>query len=129
MNPEDVYRLVPDVGCKGLCQDACSVIGYSAIEADALRDNGINPPRTGADGRCSHLVAGRCAIYEHRPLVCRLFGAVRDLACPHGCKPAGGFLPNHEGHELVRRLDDGRAPVFSIDGQPTLGPPQDAADD
>jgi len=26
-----------------------------------------------------------CAIYERRPLICRLFGHIERMVCPHGC--------------------------------------------
>lgn len=35
------------------------------------------------DVRCEYLRDGRCAIYEVRPAICRLFGACEELACSY----------------------------------------------
>ncbi len=109
----DIYAAVPDVACKGLCKKACGPVGCSAVEADAMRDNGINPPEVDGSLTCSHLSAdGRCRIYVNRPLVCRLFGAVKALACPHGCKPKGGWLSEDRVRNLFATLveDSGGRP-------------------
>lgn len=39
--------------------------------------------------KCPFVSAGGCGIYEDRPMVCRLFGAVESdlMTCPHGCGP------------------------------------------
>jgi hypothetical protein len=114
----ELYRMIPDVACKGLCQKACGPIACSAIEADALRDNGINPPEvvdhpTYGPLTCSHLDAsGRCSIYDHRPLVCRLFGAVAKLPCPFGCKPQHGPIQQGVIDEIFAALEDGRPGHF-----------------
>lgn len=105
-----VYAKVPALVCKGLCQQSCGPIACSAVEADELQNNGINLPRFGADLTCSHLHEGKCAIYESRPLICRLWGNVRKMACPHGCKPKGGYLTDDQAGELLNALDDGREP-------------------
>lgn len=117
---DTIYRQVPTLDCKGLCQAACGPIGCSSIEAETLQNNGIIPPGirvhpTQGDLTCSHLSdAGRCTIYEHRPLVCRLYGAVKKLQCPHGCKPKGGFLPDAKAKELLDQLDAGQQPHFGF---------------
>lgn len=38
---------------------------------------------------CPFLKKDGCSIYEERPIMCRLFGAVdhRDMKCPMGCGP------------------------------------------
>ncbi len=107
---ERVYAQVPDVACKGLCQRACGPIGISAIEADALAAAGIELPTVDSELTCSHLKEGRCSIYANRPLVCRIFGAVKKLPCPHGCKPAGGYLSDVKARELLHAIDDGDRP-------------------
>ena len=119
-----VYADVPDVPCKGLCQEACGPIGCSAIEADQLQDNGLALPRVRVHPQqgpmtCSHLTdAGRCAIYAHRPMVCRLFGAVKAMTCPHGCRPAGGMLTDEAARALAMELQamsGGRIGHLAID--------------
>ena len=107
----DIYAQVPDVACKGLCHGACGPVVTSSVEADSLRDNGINQPMPVTHPvhgplTCSHLDdAGRCRIYDHRPLICRLFGAVEGMKCPHGCRPKGGYLPDSKAAVLLDALD------------------------
>jgi len=43
----------------------------------------------------------RCAIYELRPIVCRLWGAAEGLECPFGCVPEGGWLPREQAYRLI----------------------------
>jgi Fe-S-cluster containining protein len=79
------------LGCDGCCAPGLSVFG---IEAETIREalatmQRDNPAlrqllRQQAHGaadrdRCTLLVAGRCAVYEARPLICRSHGvAARD---------------------------------------------------
>jgi hypothetical protein len=98
-----LYARVPDVECRGLCQQACTAIGMSVRER-AVAEAALGGPVTCApDGVCSALDGGgRCGIYEARPMVCRLWGAVDDMPCPHGCRPRDGgpLLAEHEGRAL-----------------------------
>jgi len=32
--------------------------------------------------------SGKCKGYEGRPRICRLFGMVEKMKCPHGCEPS-----------------------------------------
>ena len=52
---------------------------------------------------CPALVDGRCSVYEHRPLICRLWGAVESLPCPHGCEVTPGLLMDTGAHMLIAR--------------------------
>jgi Fe-S-cluster containining protein len=109
---DDVYAQVPEVPCKGLCQRACGPIACSGLEAQALQDAGHTLPAivdhpTQGPMTCSHLSPeGRCRIYAQRPLVCRLFGAVPEMKCPHGCRPKGGYIGDGKGRALVQSLHD-----------------------
>lgn len=108
-----VYASLPRIQCKGLCADACGPIGCSAREVDAMLDAGVIPPglrlHPTLGTTCSHLTDDkRCAIYAHRPLVCRLYGVVNGLRCPHGCKRDGAYLSLVEVAKLSGPLDDGR---------------------
>ena len=79
------------LGCDGCCAPGLSVFGVEAAPiADALaqmaRDNPalrqvVRDRGRAADSldRCALLVAGRCTVYEARPIICRSHGvAVRD---------------------------------------------------
>lgn len=101
---------LPTVPCRGLCTAGCGPIDLEGVEASALQEQGIALPVVVDHAihgplTCSHLTdAGRCAIYENRPLICRLFGAVRAMTCPHGCVPAGGYLRDDRAGDLFRQL-------------------------
>lgn len=86
---DKLYRRIPEVHCKGLCQEACSIIPMQESEARRLKARtGEWPTYDAKELRCSMLTEdGKCSVYGIRPLVCRLFGAVRKMTCPHGCVP------------------------------------------
>lgn len=102
----DVWAQIPSANCKGLCQDACGPIGASDLERTLVREaSGIDLP----DPMAGHVVStcpvlgddGGCQAYDARPTTCRLFAAVPELPCPHGCKPTFGLLPSREGRRLL----------------------------
>lgn len=62
---------------------------------------------------CDALTADkRCAVYELRPMICRLWGATESLPCIYGCVPEGGRrLPDTEAYRLIAeamRIGGGR---------------------
>jgi hypothetical protein len=106
---DDVYRRIPDVECKGLCIDSCGPIAMSKAEDARLRELGVAVPpmaeavaalERGDDYYCPALNDGRCSVYEHRPAICRLWGATESMPCPHGCTPPNA-LTQAESHELL----------------------------
>lgn len=68
-------RLKCGKGCSACCVDGIEVLGIEAENIrshypELLKSGKTNPP----DG-CAFLdEAGACRIYEHRPLICRLYG-------------------------------------------------------
>jgi len=81
-----------------MCVDACSTIPVFTIELEQLEavTGRKLPTMSGGEvmllgseiGKpCPLLVMGRCSVYDHRPLICRTFGSVEGLRCPHGCLP------------------------------------------
>jgi hypothetical protein len=97
---EALYAQVPEVGCKGLCTDACGPIDGGPRELVRMARAGVKlPPRevairkmasTPDNYECPSLVDGRCSTYAARPMVCHVWGASEDLPCPYGCRPAAG---------------------------------------
>lgn len=86
-----IYDQIPRIECQGKCWDYCGPILMSGLEMKRLVDAG---GRAGAMFSADDLLCGaldrrshRCTRYAVRPLVCRLFGVVEDLRCPHGCRP------------------------------------------
>ena len=107
---EDVYDRIPEVSCKGLCQDSCGPIAMSVEEDRRIRELGTSiPPMTaslaaierGEDYYCPALVDGRCSVYDVRPTICRLWAATETMPCPHGCTPDEA-LTRDESHVLLR---------------------------
>lgn len=131
---QQLYDQVPDVGCKGLCGNYCCPVDGGARERARMARAGypMPPPaerlrmitesrggRTTA--RCSALTDdGRCAVYELRPMVCRLWGASEALPCPHGCRPVDGspLLTDAETAALLAAATDLRL----TGDQPTIRP-------
>ena len=95
-----LYAAIPSFECIEGCTDCCGPVPWSAWE---LKQAGLaEPPAERADQACVFSLAGHCGIHERRPLMCRLYGAVEDMRCPHGRGPLVP-LPAADGHELVRR--------------------------
>lgn len=60
------------------------------------------------DATCPSLTAsGRCAVYSVRPMICRVWGLVREMACPWGCVP-DRWLSGREVQRLLASVADGR---------------------
>lgn len=107
------YDALPEMECKGLCQDCCGPIDMSIAERSNLELRARRPVEVvGPQLTCSLLgTDGKCSQYEHRPMVCRLWGVAQPMPCPHGCEPEGGMLSEEEGFVfLARSLDLGGRP-------------------
>lgn len=82
-----VYAKLPRLNCKGLCAGSCGPIPLAPAEAHLGSNGGLyilNP----ATGVCPNLTPKkRCSIYDKRPLICRLWGMVKRMRCPYGCRP------------------------------------------
>lgn len=99
MNIETLYSKIPGFACKPGCTDCCGPVPFSKLEWDRVQEK-----RMGKGMDCPYAnTASGCDVYDQRPLICRLFGAVEDerLECPHGCGPEVR-LSEAEGRILVR---------------------------
>ena len=92
-----LYRAIPKVeGCRTGCADCCGPVPLSKLEARKVRHAGeperlMNMVVTPTDAclSCAYSTPEGCSVYEDRPFMCRLFGAVEGeprLTCPHGAK-------------------------------------------
>jgi uncharacterized protein len=127
-----LYARLPRLACRGLCSVSCGEIHPSVRERNILervtgRELGTQPGTAVLpDGRrepvtlCSMLTPdGRCSAYQHRPAICRLWGVVENMRCPHGCQPDPRYLTVDEGHDILDQ-------AFAIGGRPHLEfPPRD----
>jgi Fe-S-cluster containining protein len=102
---DDLYAQVPDVGCKGLCVNSCGSVAMSPEEQRRIAERGVHLPLLAAFvDHCPALRNGRCSVYEVRPMVCRLWGAVEGMKCPFGCAPVFGYLSDATGQRLLGQV-------------------------
>lgn len=96
-----LYEQIPSFRCRPGCTDCCGGLlpieksEYLCMGRTAEEWQGIEP--------CTYMKRGvGCTVYEHRPLICRLFGTVPDLRCPHGCMPEiSKMLSPRQGQEII----------------------------
>jgi hypothetical protein len=103
-----LYATLPRLDCQGYCYDSCGPIDTSIRERARIVERARKPLTCskGADGLCSLLTDDhRCGAYEIRPMICRLWGLVRGMPCPYGCRPEGGLLDDREGLKLIIEAD------------------------
>jgi Fe-S-cluster containining protein len=64
--------------------------------------------------------AGRCSAYAVRPLICRLWGMVKMMRCPHGCEPSR-WLTDDEAKSLLTAVAaiGGDTVMFGLDESET----------
>lgn len=96
-----LWGQVPSVECKGLCTESCGPVGMTDPEAEILARRGVTVGHDAKTLTCDQLKFGRCAVYEDRPMVCRLWGAIPDMPCPFGCEPT---LTSAEGRALMQSM-------------------------
>jgi Fe-S-cluster containining protein len=132
----EIWAEIPVVHCIGKCWHDCTVVPASAAEErlilnrhGSLRTIGqvtqelIDAAHEGKM-HCGFLTEDhRCAIYDLRPSLCRMYGVVKgsngrvDMQCPHGCKPAF-FLNNARADDILDRLE-----AIEPDGSPEQSGP------
>jgi hypothetical protein len=78
----ELYDRIPVFECKPGCADCCGPVPFGKSEYAKI------PEPVLAEGiGCPYIGDGGCSIYEVRPFLCRIYGTVEDLKCPHGCGP------------------------------------------
>jgi hypothetical protein len=104
MTIEQIYARIPAIKCQRKCQGACGPISAFGVEWDRMQAAAlVNIGVVGPDLNCPALTGNACSIYEVRPLICRLWGVVREMACPWGCVPER-WLSDSEAQKLMREL-------------------------
>lgn len=104
-----LYAQIPRIpGCDGRCWTSCGPVNLSDRERQRIRAAGhrITPYEQAMASvetfYCEALTGDkRCAVYDLRPMVCRLWGAVENLPCAYGCVPEGGYLTAAQGYWLL----------------------------
>ncbi len=94
MKERELYRDIPRSRCKDGCFACCTfVIQATPEEQKAMGGYEYR------DGACCHLIDRKCAVYENRPLVCRIYGTSEILRC-EDCVPER-FLSEEETRALI----------------------------
>lgn len=88
-----IYATLPKLVCQQKCGSFCGPIKVGPDEWRRLvAAAGAEPSARSLFTalRCPFVTAaGTCSVYDVRPMICRLWGAVRAvMACPHGCQPS-----------------------------------------
>jgi Fe-S-cluster containining protein len=119
---EEIYASLPGVMCKGLCHDSCGVIPIAPIERENMAEytgkkvkcdptiviglhskHRVLRPKDD-ELNCPYLKDKRCSIHPARPLVCRMYGVVSGMPCPHGCVSTMKPLTNEEAHDIIEAV-------------------------
>jgi Fe-S-cluster containining protein len=105
-----IQAKIPRIECKGLCYDCCGPIGMTPMESLLLNNAAGHEVTTNEKLRCSALDENnRCSAYEHRPLICRMWGVAQGMLCEHGCEIVdneGRPLNFAEAAYLFRQMDE-----------------------
>ena len=91
---------LPALNCKRLCQEYCGPIAMGRMEHKRIVARlGHQPVHSCVS--CPMLAQdGACGIHDIRPLVCRLWGLVEAMPCPHGCRPER-WVTEEESRRLI----------------------------
>lgn len=109
---EAIYVKLPTIECKGLCHGCCGPVAMTRLEWKRLKSfvgktNKQIGPCKGKEGLTCPLLTDekRCSAYSVRPLICRLWGLVKEMKCPHGCEPTR-WLPDAEARQIINEMEE-----------------------
>ncbi len=93
MNLEDLYALIPEVGCPEGCIACCVNFGVPSRTKEEdrrirayLKAEGRKLGKARGT-RCPYVTSKGCSIYPVRPFICRLYGAGPSYRCRLGVQP------------------------------------------
>ena len=112
---DKMYKQLPKINCKQLCEASCSIIPIGDLERKRIEKwLGFNPfltpeqiiedlkSKSPCQFTCSLLKEGKCSIYRIRPLICRLFGLTKKMQCPFGCVP-DKWMDDKVAREMLKK--------------------------
>jgi Fe-S-cluster containining protein len=106
---------IPSFTCREGCHECCGIVPFSTDERNRVAvsrpleqwepfvDSSWVPAAALSSFKCPFVGKDGCSIYELRPMVCRLFGAVDHpmMKCPMGSAPEK-LLTDAQSRELLR---------------------------
>lgn len=105
-----LYARMPKLVCRGLCSHSCGPIECSDLERRRIhkasgalvgfRFTVIEPGKEVKPCAALDCETKLCNAYAVRPVLCRLFGSVEKMRCPHGCEPER-WLTDQEARDLL----------------------------
>lgn len=137
---EDVLDGVPEFQCVEGCSDCCGPVPMTRLEwLRIVKLTGRNDKQLEKEfyhafaagfssdesyykmhAKCPLLDQSthKCSVYEGRPAVCRLFGAVEHerMVCPHGRRPEVKLNNDQAGAILDQVKDLGHGVKFTLPG-------------
>lgn len=120
MKADKIYTKLPYMECKGLCQKLCGPILMARGELERIEAHVGEIPRMGESLVCPLLRNGRCTVYDIRPLICRLWGLVRKMRCPYGCRPKK-WVSDKKAGKLLTWIEKEYGPVVAMFDVDTWG--------
>lgn len=80
-------KVLPPMTCDRGCGECCGPVPCTETEFQRVRryveDKRVVPADQG-EGTCPFYQEGQCAVYQVRPVVCRVFGYIDKLLCVRG---------------------------------------------
>ncbi len=122
---KEIWSCIPEINCKKECSTLCKINHVFSLKVDNLLmkkdlqnqfvplpniyetlENGIDHKfhKSSSCCNCPYLENGLCSVYDVRPTICRLYGAMGE--CPYGCQPKHGskFLTKDELLQIISDL-------------------------
>lgn len=103
MTLEQIYAKIPKMQCRQLCGgDYCGPVCMTVPERERIKTamGWTELPKCVDSCPCLDTITRTCNAYDARPLICRLWGTVKRLQCPHGCQPER-WLSDKEADQLI----------------------------
>jgi uncharacterized protein len=97
---KNLRKQIPTFKCRSGCSDCCGPVPWSDVERAQVKNH-----RQQQEIDCPYIILEQgCAIYQDRPFLCRLMGAVESgrMKCPYGCGPKKP-LTEIQAHALTRK--------------------------
>jgi Fe-S-cluster containining protein len=113
-----IYASLPTIKCQRKCGGTCGLIVAYPTEKRRMEAASGRPLTWSLQSvTCGYFdsVNRACLVHSVRPLICRLFGVIRDpkMTCPWGCQP-DRYLTNSEVQKILNRLQ-------ALEGDPEPG--------